>query len=294
MTIAYKALKKSLPIGVFSATLLVALTNQPSSAFTINPPGPIGALNKSVPQEPYTLGGQNWKVDLNPINVTSIDAAGKTAFKTYLDKSIFGGLGPVEPFGWTFNLAPKDLAGSFDILNYVACAPQTTCKSNLGWPQKHGVGAFIDIEYKPGTGDPALGFDPTTLNGIHWIQRVVNNHKSGDGGGHGVDDDKIDVDPGQTNPYYDQPGPLGGQPTADMSKGLFADRPYRFDPDAEHKFSFDLFLVQQTAPKTVTIYNGVKWGWKNVPEPLTLIASGLAIGFGALCQREYSKKRQQK
>ncbi|MCZ8192740.1 MAG: PEP-CTERM sorting domain-containing protein [Microcystis sp. LE19-338.1B] len=33
---------------------------------------------------------------------------------------------------------------------------------------------------------------------------------------------------------------------------------------------------------------------ETVPEPLTLIASGLAIGFGALSQREYSKKRQQK
>jgi hypothetical protein len=30
---------------------------------------------------------------------------------------------------------------------------------------------------------------------------------------------------------------------------------------------------------------------KPVPEPLTVIASGIAIGFGALCQREYAKKR---
>ncbi|MDJ0575787.1 MAG: PEP-CTERM sorting domain-containing protein [Xenococcaceae cyanobacterium MO_234.B1] len=28
------------------------------------------------------------------------------------------------------------------------------------------------------------------------------------------------------------------------------------------------------------------------PEPLTIIASGLAIGFGVLCQREYAKKRR--
>ena len=31
-----------------------------------------------------------------------------------------------------------------------------------------------------------------------------------------------------------------------------------------------------------------------VPEPFTFIASGLAIGFGVLCQREYTKNRHNK
>ncbi|MDJ0597669.1 MAG: PEP-CTERM sorting domain-containing protein [Crocosphaera sp.] len=41
----------------------------------------------------------------------------------------------------------------------------------------------------------------------------------------------------------------------------------------------------------------VEWNVKFVehaPEPLTMIASGLAVGFGVLCQREYSKKRRKK
>ncbi len=124
MTIAYKTLKKSLPIGIFSATFLVALTNQPSSAFTVEfpvNPVPIGAFNKWVPQESYTLGGNvNWTVDLNPAFIPRISAEDeRTAFLKFLQDSNYGKAVADGGLGWTFNLKPVDtLKGTFNIQNY--------------------------------------------------------------------------------------------------------------------------------------------------------------------------------
>lgn len=273
-------------LGVFSTTVLVALTSQPSSAFTVKPPD--GATGTYVPGPlKYTANSKNWTVELDPKLVTVASEKEKIGFKDFLNNSRFG-TEPDPDKKWTFTLGPE-LNGDFTILNYVACKPETKCKSNLGQPNMGGVGAYIDIKYnpkegpQPGPGDDDPPYNPNmpsdATNGIHWIQiydaSVLTPRMA------------IDVDLEQTNPYYDDGG------TADMMKGLFADRPY-IKPVVELTAAFTLFLVQQTAPRQVKIYSGVKWGFKNVPEPLTLIASGLAIGFGALCQREYSKKRQQK
>ncbi|MCZ8359023.1 MAG: PEP-CTERM sorting domain-containing protein [Microcystis sp. LE19-388.1G] len=45
---------------------------------------------------------------------------------------------------------------------------------------------------------------------------------------------------------------------------------------------------------TVTIHDGLRWGVKIVPEPLSIFASSLAVGFGVLCQREYRKNSRRK
>ncbi|MCA2618575.1 MULTISPECIES: PEP-CTERM sorting domain-containing protein [unclassified Microcystis] len=290
MTIAYKTLKKSLPIGIFSATFLVALTNQPSSAFTVNPLGPLGALNNWVPQETYTLGGNtSWKVDLNPINVTLINkAADRDAFKTFLDNSIYGKAVADGGLGWTFNLKPVDtLKGTFNIQNYYACAPTTECGKERakdpvfpGPILKTGVGAFLDLtlSYDPkANGQPQ---NAPTGNDFHWIQQIMNDHKLGFD--HGVKDNKIDT-PSTTTPYYDD-GFSANQTT-------FIDSPYRDDSGKAHKFDFNLFLVNQTADKTVDIYDGINWGWTNsctLPQPkpkgLSLFAeadaSGSCLDFG--------------
>ena len=270
-------------LGVFSTTVLVALNSQPSSAFTIKPPPPAGATGTyhSGPLK-YTALSKNWTVELDPKLVTVANEKEKMAFKDFLDKSKFGT--ETDPDKkWTFTLGPE-LNGDFTILNYFACKPETTCKSNLGPPLKNGVGAAIDIKYNRGDNDPPYNTNMPSdaTNGIHWIQIYDASDLT--------PRMAIDVDDKQTSPYYDDGNPPG---TADMSKGLFADVPYRI-PVVELTDAFTLFLVKQTAPRQVTIYSGVRWGFKNVPEPLTLIASGLAIGFGALCQREYSKKRRQK
>jgi hypothetical protein len=266
-------------LGVFSTTVLVALTSQPSSAFTVKPPDGATGTYKPGPLK-YTADSKNWTVELDPKLVTPATQKEKMDFKDFLDKSRFGT--ETDPNKkWTFTLGPE-LNGDFTILNYVACEPKTKCQSNLGEALMGGVGAYIDIKYnpmagpKPGTDDD----DPLYTDSIHWIQIYDASDLT--------PRMAIDVVPtNTTNPYYDDGA------TARMSEGLFADRPYR-KPVVELTDAFTLFLVQQTAPRQVKIYSGVKWGFKNVPEPLTLIASGLALGFGALCQREYSKKRQQK
>jgi hypothetical protein len=293
MTIAYKKLKKSLPIGIFSATLLVALTSQPSSAFTVEfpvNPVPIGAFNKWVPQESYTLGGNvNWTVDLNPAFIPRISAeADRNAFKAFLDNSIFGKAVADGGLGWTFNLKPVDtLKGTFNIQNYYACAPNTECgKERATDPvfpipvRKNGVGAFLDLtlSYDPkANGQPKDA--PTGLS-FHWIQQIMNNHKANVK--HGVNDNKIDTRY-ETTPYYDD-GFAANTTT-------FIDRPYRHDPGEAHQFNFNLFLVNQTADKTVDIYDGINWGWTNsctLPQPkpkgLSLFAeadaSGSCLDFG--------------
>ena len=288
MTIAYKTLKKSLPIGIFSATLLVALTSQPSSAFTVEfpvNPVPIGAFNKWVPQESYTLGGNvNWTVDLNPAFIPRISAeADRNAFKAFLDNSIFGKAVADGGLGWTFNLKPVDtLKGTFNIQNYYACAPTPVPK--CGEERKtvinvrNGVGAFLDLtlSYDPNAaGQPQ---NAPTGNDFHWIQQIMNDHKFGFD--HGVKDNKIDT-PYTKTPYY----------PFTVNTTTFLDNPTRLDIGKAHQFNFNLFLVNQIAEKTVDIYDGINWGWTNSctlpqtkPKGLSLFAeadaSGSCLDFG--------------
>lgn len=292
MTIAYKTLKKSLPIGVFSATLSVALTNQPSSAFTVEfpvNPVPIGAFNKWVRQESYTLGGNvNWTVDLNPAFIPRISAEDeRKAFLKFLQDSNYGKAVANGGLGWTFNLKPVDtLKGTFNIQNYYACAPTPVpmCgeerKTVIG--VRNGVGAFLDLtlSYDPkAAGQPKDA--PTGLS-FHWIQQIENNHKLPLPGKHGDKDNKIDTVPSNTTtPYY----PFLVNTTT------FFDNPTRLDTGKSHNQTAKLFLVNETAEKTVDIYDGISWGWTNsckLPQPkpkgLSLFAeadaSGSCLDFG--------------
>lgn len=46
----------------------------------------------------------------------------------------------------------------------------------------------------------------------------------------------------------------------------------RPDIDEKHDWYAELYLVQETAPKTVTIYNGISWGWNNTFTPSSPIS----------------------
>lgn len=276
-----KLRQKQQYLGFFATTLLVALTSQTSLAFTIKPTQP-GANNTYDASEPYrlTTPAGAGEVKLVPASISNdLKLGGTDGFLTQLKKEF------TEAAGWKF-LTGNDLKGRFEIDDYYACAPTTECTNNFPGAdpktRKDGVGASIDLRYIPGEGDPT-----PKDNVLHWIQQVVYNFPT--------DTNKIDIVSGQTNPFYDT--------NFTANEERFADQPYRGGSvSAKENISFaaELYLVEikdSTKPKEITIYNGIKWGWTNefkVPEPLTLIASGLAIGFGALCQREYSKKRQQK
>lgn len=158
--------------------------------------------------------------------------------------------------GWDFISSDKNLYGNFEISDYYGCGAQTICaKERPKDTIRGGVGAYIDIKYNPQKTDPKPG-----QGKIHWIQRVVNNHtiydeqQSTSGEGlHGVRYDGIDIPIFQNaNPYY-------------RSGNEFSsfDRPYRIDANESHSRFAELYLVEEIAPKTVKIYNGVRWGWIN-------------------------------
>ena len=279
--------ERSVSLGILSASFLVVLAIQPSTAFTVNPLGPLCALGKCERQATYTLGGgeTTWMVDLNPGNVTLIDKKeDRNAFKSFLDNSIYGKAVADGGLGWTFNLKPLDtLKGTFDIQNYYACAPTTMCGEERkndplvppGFaPLKNGIGAFLDLtlSYNPkAEGQPK---DAPDGKGFHWIQQIQNNHPANQK--HGPNVNKIDTK-STTTPYYDDGG------TA--NKSTFIDGPYRRDPGLKHIFDLNLFLVNQTADKIVDIYDGVSWGWTNScklpppnPKGLSLFAEADAAG----------------
>lgn len=230
---------------------LMLLISSPIFAFDITPAQP-GADTTYRLTDVYTLaGGQQKSVALNPAGIEELILGGTASFLATVQ---------AEFPTWTFTSANNDLAGAFNVESYYACGTGTTdCGTERGVPGTV-VGNFIDITYAAGAGDPTAAG-----NDLHWIQRIASNHALGAGGGHGVNVDKVDNDSGDTEPvlgdcddvpYYDC-GYFAGET-------FFVDRPNRTADSAnDHVWTAELYLVEQTAADTVTIYNGVRWGWVN-------------------------------
>lgn len=256
-------LQQRYSLSVFTTTLLIALTTESSLAFSITTP------TEYSPVEIYNTYNNNSSyvgtVTLYP-EITSITRGGTTGFLQTLNQAFQD---------WTFNTAPSDLAGSFQIEKYLA--KYTVIESTPV------VGGEIELLYKPSNGDPILD------NSLKWIQRVVSNHRA-IGGGHGINEDVIDNLNGNT-PYY---------PYNTESRGFrsFYDFSRRPDPVENHNWLAELYLVKETGPRQATIYNGIQWGWNNtaqpVPEPLTIFASGVCLGFGALFKKTVKGTGQNK
>ncbi|NER03709.1 MAG: PEP-CTERM sorting domain-containing protein [Okeania sp. SIO3C4] len=259
-------LRQQYSLGFFATTLLVVLTSQSSFAFTITPAQP-GASMTFDPSEEYTLpDGRKGITTLDPLSVTEITRGGTAGFLAQLRAEF-----PATA-GWNFTAAAADLAGSFNIDIYDA----------QGTPGR--VGAEFQLQYNPGAGDPT-----SAGNDLHWIQRVVNNHNITTNPGHGNPENVIDIPLGQTNPFYDQiPGIIG------TDEDTLYDFPGRTDADENHFWFAELYLVEETAPMTVTIYNGVRWGWRNtIPEPssvLGLFVIGVLGSVSALKRKQKQHK----
>jgi hypothetical protein len=263
-------LRQKYSFSFFTTTLLIALTTESSLAFSINTVRTDISENWNTEQT-YTLGDQRTGItQLSPTPLRSITRGGTTLFLRTLRES-FG--------NWNFNVASNDLAGSFDVSTYDARYGVT----DQGFEY---AGGALQLQYIPGAGDPTpLG------NTIHWIQRVFNNHRLSDPNpddGHDRFADIIDIGPGVTNPYYDTVF------TADEIN--FFDLSSR-EANRNHSWVAELYLVEETAPQQVTIYNGIQWGWGNrvepVPEPLTIFGSGMGVGLGVLFKK-YSRKENKK
>ncbi len=59
----------------------------------------------------------------------------------------------------------------------------------------------------------------------------------------------------QTNPYYDYKGWANNTG--------FTDNPSREDGTLDRTWSATTLIAQETAPRTVTLWQGVTWGWQN-------------------------------
>jgi hypothetical protein len=259
-------LRQRYSLSFLTTTLLIALTTQSSLAFSINPLRPVGATQNWDPDESYTLTNERTGMTrLNPTAVQSITLGGTPLFRELLESKFSN---------WTFNRAGNDLAGSFEIQIYDAVGAFNV------------VGAHLRLQYIPGI-NPGINNPTPNGNNLHWIQRVFDDHNITNNSGHGNPENIIDIGSGVTNPFYDTAF------SADETN--FSDFSSRGDTDKNHNWSAELYLVEETGPQEVTIYNGIQWGWNNevVPEPLTIFGSGMGLGLGVLFKK-YSRKENKK
>ncbi|SKB14079.1 conserved exported hypothetical protein [Planktothrix sp. PCC 11201] len=262
---------------LLTTPLLVALTGRSGWAFSFT-------LPSQQPSSPCTLSS----LYCNPASysdpnlgtvtttikpVSQLPLGGTNAFFNLLTSSVWA------QEGWTFNKAQQNLQGYFDIKVYKPYAQRIP---------NYSVGANIQILYNPVIGQDPIG------NNVHWIQRVVSNHgvttpiQGPIDQGHGTSEDKIDVveeqkKPGSITmpnqiftPYYDTVSGL-----ADSFR--FEDFSTRPDITEDHNWYAELYLVQEIAPKTVVIHNGISWGWENIftpgpPQPTQTFSSTLTAG----------------
>jgi len=265
MSLPKMFLRQRSSLSFFATTFIIALTTQSSLAFSITQIGQGNNIGYWDPKEEYTLTDESKKgtTTLDPTIPISISRGGTEEFLHTLRKAF-----PT----WNFTRAAKDLAGSFEVKEYDAVGSYDL------------VGAKFQLLYKPGNNDPTPQ-DST----LHWIQRVVNNH-SLTPDEHGNNADIIDKPPETNNPYYPWHATvLGFKQFKDFSR--------RPDADQNHNWLAELYLVKETEPQQVTIYNGVQWGWKNevVPEPLTIFGSGVGLGLGVFFKKKvHGSTRKQK
>jgi hypothetical protein len=149
----------------------------------------------------------------------------------------------VDKKGWTFTLAGKQTlsAGSLRVNGYTARVDE-----KFGHP-------YVDlyVEYRPGAKDPKK--DP-----VHWIQFIDMNAAAADAvHGHPAVRHIIDIAnpagmPDKTaTPYY---------PGTATPEG-FVDQIRLPAPPPPLEETFRLFVVEETAAKTVRIWQGLTWGY---------------------------------
>lgn len=235
------------------AVLLTAVSLESTQAFSVIPKSPV-ASSSFVPSESYKLkNGINGVVTRQPIAFASISRGGTDSFIAEL-KAEFP-----EFDGWKFVAATDDLKGSFSVSAYYVFVNGTDVS---------GCGGGFAFDYIPRESDP-VSAGKTEL---HWIQRIVSNHKRGSD--HGTAENRIvfwssgskkkqpDV------PFFDVVPKTGKRPPKSASSSVPPHFEYdagKNDPENDHQWSTEVYLssVNKNNPKTVTVYNGVSWGWEN-------------------------------
>lgn len=241
-------------LAVLTADSLLA------SAFSLIPTA--STTNDSfVPSIQYELkSGRTGLVSRQPIVFTSIKRGGTEDFIAKL-KAEF-----TESDGWKFIAADDDLKGSFEVTAYYVFYNGT-------------LGGGLAFDYKPVDNDPISD----TNTQLHWIQRIVSNHMRRME--HGADENRIAFwTSGNKKKQPDVPFfdivPKTGKRSQASNRSVPPHFEYdtgKNDPENEHQWSSEVYLASASKkdPKTVTIYNGVSWGWENkitiAPSPVVRI-----------------------
>jgi RHS repeat-associated protein len=137
--------------------------------------------------------------------------------------------------GWKFSLANTLSDGSLRVKGYDAEV----------YNKKNGfIEANILVLYKP------AGADPKGKE-VHWIQFVTVDKQTADDTGWPT----FFLDPPRRkkDPYYDSVGGADSEHFSDTPRNAAGARDFRAR----------LFLAQETAPKTVRIWQGLSWGYSN-------------------------------
>jgi len=216
-------------------------------AFSIVPE--LSASQKSfVPSITYeTENGISGILTRQPIAFASIVRGGSDDFLKVLESDF-----PPSK-GWKFIAAEKDLLGSFSVSAYY-----------VFFDNRIGGGGMA-FDYIPGEGDPVT----SSKKELHWIQRVISNHKRRSD--HGTSEDRIVVRSlsGSKSgvPFFDVviKSAEHNPPSTLALPPHFEYDVHKNDPENDHEWKSETYLasIDKKDPKKVTIYNGVTWGWQN-------------------------------
>jgi hypothetical protein len=202
---------------------------------------------------------------------------------------------------WTFNFASAK-TGTDPNLNFTVAKTQSggtayyAREDTDAWEPTKG-GATMSFVYTAGSGQPPNNLS-TGNGGFEWLQVVHSNmNPGGDVGAFAakVSDGYVWLDDGLTygDPWY---GHLAG----DYVNGTrFLDTPYQpFVPGLVD--TFQTFVAQDIVngnSNTVTLYDGVQWGFKDIgngpaPGSLPVLLAGMASLAPALLRRRRERCRR--
>ncbi len=252
-----------------SATLLLVFTGQSSLAFSIT--GPRTGISVS---KPYGNGS----VTVQTIDLQELSPPSKDSDFIALLQSDFK-----KNKGWVFERSNKNLTNNLIVTDYKPCLLEPNCTRDISDPDqvfiKKDLGAALAVQYQPTQSENNLAGD------FSWIQRIFTNDS---GRTQNLGNTDIYIDNGSfSTPFY--PGIsviIGTQPTPTFG---FVDAVNRVNYKKDIYWYAELYLVKALIePKknrnTITIYNGIKWGWtsKFTPNPTPKPCSSASGGGGCV------------
>ena len=260
-------LTRKLSIATAGATAILSVLSVPVSAFTIAGSTSGNLLAGIENLDPGAVGTVIMN-DLGPSYLVP-PTAGSTLFTRFIAEA------PTQFPNWTI-VSGAALGGILTINEYNA-------RGDYGVSTPVG-GANMKATYTRATTDP-------TIADLRFIQLFTDN--TGDNGGI-----VSHIDPFPNHdilPWYytDALHTMFSTPTS----MIFQD--YPSDPVNSIPFNrtvnFETYLATfDNTTKVATIRDGWGWGYNinahAVPEPLTILASATALGFGAFFKKEVSKK----